>query len=154
VALVRGCLSTGTARGLENMIIPFYMLLERLCMKYHSQSRATQPERCGKAGPSSVEGHQGGWQLEDMTDEERELESLCLQERKSRGKITAFCCLRRSYREGKPNPSQRHKVKYDNNLHPGKFGLDIKKVFLYSKSVKVLEPRKFVETPPLGILKA
>lgn len=70
---------------------------------------------------------------EDMTHEERELKLLCLQ--KSRAKLTIFHCLKTSYREGKPNASQRQKVKYNNKLHPGKFEVDIKKVFFYSKSV-------------------
>lgn len=57
------------------------------------------------------------------------------EEEKVKESANYLHCLRRSYREGKPNPSQRHKVKYNNQLHPGKFGLDIKKVFLYSKNV-------------------
>ncbi|KAK4827154.1 LOW QUALITY PROTEIN: hypothetical protein QYF61_015108 [Mycteria americana] len=132
--LMLGCFSTGTASGLGNVIIPLYTVLERLHMKYHSQFRATQSKR------DRDKLDQVQWRaikaVEDTTHEERELELLCLQKRKSRGELTAFYCVRRSCREGKPNPSQRHKVKYNNKVHPGKFGLDIKKVFLYSRTVK------------------
>lgn len=121
-----GCFSRGTASELGNVIIPPYMALERLHMKNRAQSRATQSKT---TGPSSVESHQGGWQLEDMAYEERELGWLCLQKTKPRGGLTTFQCLRRSYREGKPNPSQKHKVKCNNKLHPGKFGLGVKKSF-------------------------
>ena len=45
VDVLLGGFSTGLASELGNMIIPLYMVLERLHMKYRTQSRDTESKR-------------------------------------------------------------------------------------------------------------
>lgn len=68
VDLTLGCFSAGTASRLGNMVIPpLHGTGEAAHEILDSVQGHPVQERHGQAGPSSVGGNQGSWQLEDMT---------------------------------------------------------------------------------------